>query len=244
MAEYTSHGGDTAKSMLEEAKLNAKQEYEQTYNHCKSIGFKCGSDYVLDGNNDLNANLTYLDIQRGTAAEAGFIAGWNEATNTFITEGTYSIFKNAKGYVYLRKIDLAYGNTATVIEYTANVQDANLFRKDITKLNPEDYYHEFRNVLELEIQHLEHYHINIKTTKQYTFSYEDIMPSNIIFFSMPLFPEGIKLVVEASHPTQRCDIPDEYTEFKAHEGSRIDWQPDDHIIVVTDCIWTRYRVIA
>lgn len=169
MAEYTSHGGDTAKSMLEEAKLNAKQEYEQIFNHCKSIGFKCGSDYVLDGNNDLNANLTYLDIQRGTVGEAGFIAGWNEATNTFITEGTYSIFKNAKGYVYLRKIDLAYGNTATVIEYTDNVQDANLFREDITKLNPEDYYHKFRNVLELEIQHLKHYHINIKTTKQYTF---------------------------------------------------------------------------
>ena len=70
------------------------------------------------------------------------------------------------------------------------------------------------------------------------------MPSNIIFFSMPLFPEGIKLVVESCYTSNEHFIPDEYTECKAYEGSRIEWQPDDHIIVVTDCIWTRYRVIA
>lgn len=165
MSQYTSHGGDTAETMLEESKLEA----EQAFNRCKSLGFKCGSDYVLDGNNDLNANLSYLDIQRGTSEEAGFIAGWNEATNTFITEGTYSIFKNAKGYVCLRKINLAYGNTATVIEYTDNMQGAELFRKDITKLDPEKYYHKFPDMLKLEIQHMVHSLVIVKTTKQYTF---------------------------------------------------------------------------
>lgn len=70
------------------------------------------------------------------------------------------------------------------------------------------------------------------------------MPSNIIFFSTPLFPEGLKLVVESSYPSSQHFIPDEYTEFKAWSGSQIDWQPDDHIIVVSESVWTRYRVIA
>ena len=69
------------------------------------------------------------------------------------------------------------------------------------------------------------------------------MPSNIIFFSQPLFPEGIKLVVEASYTSNQHYIPDSYTEFKAYEGSRIDWKPGDHIIVVSESVWTRYRVI-
>ena len=69
------------------------------------------------------------------------------------------------------------------------------------------------------------------------------MPSNIIFFSQPLFPEGIKLVVEASYTSNQHYIPDEYTEYKAHECPRIDWQPDDHIIVASESVWTRYRVI-
>lgn len=52
------------------------------------------------------------------------------------------------------------------------------------------------------------------------------MPSNIIFFSQPLFPEGIKLIVEASYTSNQHYIPDEYTEFKAYECPQIDWQPD------------------
>lgn len=150
------------------SELTAKQKYEEAYERCKSIGFKCGSDYVLDDNSDLNTNLTYLKIQRGTAEESGFIAGWYKATNTFINEGTYSIFKGPKGYVYLRKIHLAYGNTATTIEYTDNIEYAQLFNSNITKLHAENYYHKFPSVLALEITHLKHSHVHIKTTKEYT----------------------------------------------------------------------------
>ena len=48
------------------------------------------------------------------------------------------------------------------------------------------------------------------------------MPSNIIFFSQPLFPEGIKLVVEASYTSNQHYIPDSYTEYSCYKSLEID----------------------
>ena len=69
------------------------------------------------------------------------------------------------------------------------------------------------------------------------------MPSNIIFFSQPLFPEGIKLLVEASYTSNQHYVPDSYTEYSCYRSRQIDWQPGDHIIVASESVWTRYRVI-
>lgn len=69
------------------------------------------------------------------------------------------------------------------------------------------------------------------------------MPSNIIFFSQPLFPEGLKLIVESSYSSNQHFIPDTYTVLNSDECSTVEWQTNDSIIVVSDSIWTRYKVI-
>lgn len=69
------------------------------------------------------------------------------------------------------------------------------------------------------------------------------MPSNIIFFSQPLFPEGLKLVVESSYSSNQHFIPDTYTVLEGWECSKVDWQANDSIIVVSESVWTHYKVL-
>lgn len=70
---------------------------------------------------------------------------------------------------------------------------------------------------------------------------ETAMPSNIIFFSQPLFPIGLKLKLISCVSSSSTSIPDTYTELKAWE--KLDYQSGDSIIVVSECVRTTYQVI-
>lgn len=77
MGEYTSHGGDSATTMSEEAEQEAKEE-GFIFDCYKSMGYTAGSKY-------LENNITYeeckkiLGIVPNSLQEYGFNEGWVNA---------------------------------------------------------------------------------------------------------------------------------------------------------------------
>ncbi len=54
------------------------------YNRIKNIGFKCGSDFIIDENCNEEWHLKELEIIPNSPEEQAFKAGWAKAMSLYI----------------------------------------------------------------------------------------------------------------------------------------------------------------
>lgn len=76
----------------------------------------------------------------------------------FITESrdSFNVFVTPSGqYVAVREIGLAFGNTAKEMYLVDTISQARHFYSNVTKLKVDDYYHDYKLVLEYLINSLE-----------------------------------------------------------------------------------------